>query len=158
MVRSAPGLAREIVERGHDVALHGDVHRSHVLRSPHDVVADMRRSHDLIVKTTNQPLKFFRPPYGSLSMASLFAARQLGLRPILWGAWGRDWRAEATPETVWADLQPHVKAGATLLLHDSDCTSAPLAWKSALGALRTLAEHLESQHLCSVPLSAHFGN
>lgn len=155
MVRRSPLLASELVRRGHEVALHGDVHRSHLLRSPLAVYDDMQRSHDLIANIIGRPLAFFRPPFGSLSTASLWAARRLELRTVLWSTWGRDWRAEATPMSVMNDIRVHLDPGATLLLHDSDCTSAPGAWKSALGALPQLADELSQRQLRAVALSEH---
>ena len=144
MVRAAPQLTHRIIDEGHEIALHGNRHRSHVLRTPWAVRADIRESHSLVTGITHQPIRWFRPPYGSISTASLVTARSLGMRTVLWSAWGRDWRAEATPESVVADLTGDLAGGGTILLHDSDCTSAPGAWRSALGALDLLAEHIGS--------------
>jgi hypothetical protein len=69
----------------------------------------------------------------------LVAARRLDLTPVLWTAWGRDWTARATPLTVLDTVAPDLRGGATVLLHDCDCTSTPGAWRSALGALPELA-------------------
>lgn len=155
MVRRTPTLACELVSRGHEVALHGDIHRSHLWRSPRAVYSDLQRSHDLIADTIGQPLAFFRPPFGSLAMSSLWASRRLGLRTVLWSTWGRDWRGEATAQSVMDDLRIHLRPGATLLLHDSDCTSSPGAWKSALGVLPQLADELGRRELRAVSLSEH---
>ena len=75
--------------------------------------------------------------------------------PVLWTTWGRDWRPVATPETVVDDLRKGRLAGGTVLLHDSDCTSAPGSWRSALGALPRLAEELEARGLRAGTLGAH---
>jgi len=45
--------------------------------------------------------------------------------------------------------------GATVLLHDSDCTSAPGSWRSALGALPRLAELFAARGLAVGPLAEH---
>jgi peptidoglycan/xylan/chitin deacetylase (PgdA/CDA1 family) len=90
-----------------------------------------------------------------LSGGSLAAAHRLGLRTVLWTTWGRDWRAEATPETVVADVVDGLKPGATVLLHDSDCTSAPGSWKATLGALPGLAEVFARRRLVVGPLGDH---
>jgi hypothetical protein len=42
-----------------------------------------------------------------------------------------------------------------VLLHDSDCTSAPEAWRSALGALEPLADLFASRGLEVGPLGDH---
>jgi hypothetical protein len=65
----------------------------------------------------------------------------------LWTTWGRDWRARATPETVASDVCRHLRGGATVLLHDSDCTSAPRSWHATVGALTSIAARARSEHL-----------
>ena len=98
---------------------------------------------------------WFRPPYGAVSSGSLLAAHRLGLRTVLWTAWGRDWRAAATPASVVADLSAEIGPGGTVLLHDSDCTSAAGSWRSALGALPGLAEVAGRRGLVVGPLGEH---
>jgi hypothetical protein len=45
--------------------------------------------------------------------------------------------------------------GGTVLLHDSDCTSAPGSWRSALAALPALAEQFAAAGLRVGPLADH---
>jgi len=155
MVRNAPALAVEMAARGHELAVHGDQHRSHLQRSPAAVRDDIARAHDTIASVTGVAPLWFRPPYGALSSGSLRAARDLGLQTVLWTTWGRDWRAEATPATVAADVAAGLRPGATVLLHDSDCTSAPDSWRSALGALTPLADVFAGRGLSVGPLADH---
>jgi peptidoglycan/xylan/chitin deacetylase (PgdA/CDA1 family) len=155
MVRRAPGLAAEVADRGHEIGLHGDEHFSHLHRSPFAIRDDVARGRDIVAATTGTDPRWFRPPYGTLSGGSLSAARMLGLRTILWTTWGRDWRAEATPASVVADVVDSLRPGATVLLHDSDCTSAPDSWRSALGALPRLAEVFSQRELVVGPLAQH---
>ena len=155
MVRAAPGLAAEVAAAGHEVAVHGDVHRSEMFRSPRDVIDDLHRAVESIAAATGRQPRWFRPPYGTLTSAGVVAARREGLRTVLWTAWGRDWRAQATPSSGVADVARTLGPGATVLLHDSDCTSAPAAWRSALGALPPLADLFAAQGLTVGPLSEH---
>jgi peptidoglycan/xylan/chitin deacetylase (PgdA/CDA1 family) len=82
-----------------------------------------------------------------MSGPSYLAARRLGLRPVLWSAWGRDWRAVATPESVVDDIESGRPAGGTLLLHDSDVMSDPGSWRTTVAALPLLAERLAARGL-----------
>ena len=82
-------------------------------------------------------------------------ARRVGLRTVLWTAWGRDWRAEATPESVVGDVLDGYVDGGTVLLHDSDCTSAPDCWHATLGALPALAAELDARSLRVGPVGEH---
>lgn len=156
MVRQCPSLARELAAAGHEVAVHGDEHRYQTFRAPWVVADDLARARDLVAEASGSTPVHTRPPYGVLTTAGLLAARRQGLRPVLWTTWGRDWRPDATAasvaEDVWRDLGP----GGTILLHDSDCTSAVDSWRSTLGALPLLAERLASTGLAVGPLVEHF--
>jgi peptidoglycan/xylan/chitin deacetylase (PgdA/CDA1 family) len=140
MTREAPGLAAEVAAAGHEIAVHGDRHRSQLRLLPRVIAADTARARDSLAAATGAEPVWFRPPYGTLSLGGLRAARRLGLRTVLWTAWGRDWRAEATGATVAADVLGGYVDGGTVLLHDSDCTSAPQSWRATLDALPALAD------------------
>jgi peptidoglycan/xylan/chitin deacetylase (PgdA/CDA1 family) len=155
MVRRSQSLAAELAARGHEIGVHGDEHRSHLQRTPAAIRDDVSRARDSIEDATGVSTVWFRPPYGALSAGSLTAAHQLGLRPVLWTTWGRDWRAEATPATVVADVAGGLRPGATVLLHDSDCTSAPESWRATLGALSPMADLFAGRSLRVGPLSEH---
>ena len=141
-VRRYPGIAADVVAAGHEIALHGDEHRYLIARGPRAARDDLHRAYDTVAALTGQPPLWWRPPYGVLSGPALAAARGLGVRPVLWSAWGRDWRAAATGESVVADLYRGEVDGGMLLLHDSDVTSDPGAWRSAVAALPLLAKRL----------------
>ncbi|MER7003182.1 polysaccharide deacetylase family protein [Dactylosporangium sp. NPDC000555] len=156
MAARAPDLLRRIREDGHEIGVHGWTHRDHLRMRPALVHDELARTADLLLATCGVPPIWFRPPYGILSAGSLLAAARLGLRPVLWSAWGRDWEAGATPDTVLAQLRSGgIRGGATLLLHDSDCAAAPGAWRSALGALTGIAGDCERQGLRLARISDH---
>src|SRR5215510_9343956 len=92
-IRRSPEVVEQVVSAGHEVALHGDVHRAHIWRTPSAVADDIRRSHDLLSEVSGRQIRWFRPPHGYLSTASLHAASSLGMKTVLWTTWGRDWTA-----------------------------------------------------------------
>jgi len=155
MVEASPGLAAELVAAGHEVGVHGYGHDGAIRRGPSALRDDVVRARDLIAAATGVAPVWYRPPYGELSLGSLLAARAAAVRLVLWSAWGRDWRAEATPATVVRDLRRGVLAGGTALLHDSDCTSAPGSWHATVGALPLLADYLDRLGLSVGPLGEH---
>ena len=134
-VDEQPSLVAELVAAGHEVAVHGYTHRSHLVRTPADVVDDVARAYDAVVLAGGATPLWYRPPYGAMAWASWTAARRVGLRIVLWTAWGRDWRAEATATEVTADAVRDLDGGGTLLLHDTDRTSAPGSWRATVDAL-----------------------
>ncbi|GHD87162.1 polysaccharide deacetylase family protein [Streptomyces naganishii] len=131
----SPGLVREIAAAGHEIGIHGRLHRPLLLRGPRATYDDFSRARDTVAAITGREPTLFRPPYGVMSTAAHLAVRRLGLTPVLWTCWGEDWTARATPESVHRTVVRDLDGGGTVLLHDSDCTSAPGAWRSALGAL-----------------------
>jgi peptidoglycan/xylan/chitin deacetylase (PgdA/CDA1 family) len=155
MVVAHPGLVAEIVAAGHDVGVHASTHRSHRRMSPRRIADDLRRAHGTVAAAGAVPA-FYRPPHGALSPEGLLTARRLGMRTVLWTAWGRDWRAEATPASVRDDVAAGRLDGGTVLLHDSDCASAPGSWRTTVAALPPLADLFAARGLDVGPLRDHF--
>jgi peptidoglycan/xylan/chitin deacetylase (PgdA/CDA1 family) len=151
-----PRLGRRIADTGHEVAVHGWTHRPHLLRTPWDVEADLRRAYDCVRDTTGATPRYWRPPNGIVTGAGLRAARRLQLTPVLWTADGRDWARSATSGSVAARVIARLDAGGTVLLHDSDVTSAPLSWRSALGSLRPIVEHCAQRGWPVGPMREHW--
>lgn len=154
-VRTAPAVAAEIVRRGHEVAVHGEVHSNHLRRTAAWTTGDVARALDVVAETTGATPAWFRPPYGALAASSLVAARRTGLRPVLWTTWGRDWRPGSTPDGVAWEVAGSWYPGATVLLHDTDAMCAPGSWRAALGALPILAGRWEAEGLAVGPLADH---
>ena len=155
MARRSPSLVADLVAAGHEAAVHGDAHRSMLSRGPRAVRRDIQCATDVIADAAGVAPTWFRPPFGALSYGAVTGARRAGLTPVLWTTWGRDWRADATPESVAADVLRRGLAGGTILLHDSDCESAPGSWRATLGSLAVLAEHVQASGLTVGPLRDH---
>jgi peptidoglycan/xylan/chitin deacetylase (PgdA/CDA1 family) len=155
MARRSPSLVAEVAAAGHEVSVHGDEHRNMLRRSPRAAREDIRRATDTIAELAGVEPSWFRPPFGILSLGALTGARRAGLTTVLWTTWGRDWRQDATPDTVVAEVLRRYVAGGTVLLHDSDCVSYPGSWRSALGALAPLAERFAGRGLTVGPLRDH---
>jgi peptidoglycan-N-acetylglucosamine deacetylase len=155
MADRAPSLAAEIAAAGHEIAVHGWEHRYTILRDPFDMYQDLARARDAVAAATGQRARFFRPPYGVLSSGALLASRRLELSPVLWSTWGREWTRGATPESVFGTVLAGLRGGATVLLHDSDCTSPRGAASAALGALPRLLDECAERGLAVGTLADH---
>jgi peptidoglycan/xylan/chitin deacetylase (PgdA/CDA1 family) len=151
----APHLGRAITDAGHEIAVHGWNHRCMLARGPRSTYNGLARTRDLIVETTGQHPRWFRAPYGVFSTFSLHAARSLGLTPVLWTCWGFDWTSRATADSVLATIERGLRGGGTVLLHDSDVTASPGAWRSTLGALPELLQRCAADGLSVGPLRDH---
>jgi peptidoglycan-N-acetylglucosamine deacetylase len=146
-VRRNPQLVREIVDAGHEIALHCDRHRNLLRLTPWQVRDDIARALDTIATITGRSPRLYRPPYGVLNAAALRVARARGWRTMLWSDWGRDWEARATPESIAARVTDRAGAGAVLLLHDADDYSTPGSWKRTVAALPRVLQTLRERGL-----------
>jgi peptidoglycan/xylan/chitin deacetylase (PgdA/CDA1 family) len=151
----APSLGADLVAAGHEVAVHGWRHRCLLGRGPASTYDDIARARDVIADLTGQDPRWYRPPYGVLTGAAVRATRRLGLTPVLWTTWGRDWEARATPESVFTTVEGRLRGGGTVLLHDSDRTSAPGSWQRTLGALPAVIGTARARGLRIGPLAEH---
>jgi peptidoglycan-N-acetylglucosamine deacetylase len=155
MAVEARELVAEIAAAGHEVAVHGWEHRMLLKRPPRATVDDISRAHDLLAELTGTPPRWYRPPNGVLTGGALVAARKLEMTPVLWTAWGCDWTSGATPTSIRTHVERQLGGGGTVLLHDSDCTSAPGSWHATLAAVPPLLDRIDELGLRVGPLAEH---
>lgn len=130
-----PALAREVAARGHTIGVHGHRHRLLTFSTPRTSASDLRRACAAIEDATEHAVRLYRPPYGVANPAVLLAARGLGLQPVLWARWGRDWERRATAASVAAAVTRDLHGGEILLLHDADHYAAAGSWRQTVAAL-----------------------
>ena len=150
-VERDPGRLREIISRGHEIAVHCHRHRNHLRLSPGQTVEDMRRARGTIEEAAERTTLLFRPPYGIFNLSSWLEASRQGWERVLWTRWGRDWEARATPGSVASEIGCP-EAGDILLLHDSDRYSAPGSWRNTLKALTIIMAQISETNLLACPL------
>jgi peptidoglycan/xylan/chitin deacetylase (PgdA/CDA1 family) len=139
-----PSLAAEIVAAGHGIGLHCDRHRNLLRLGPLAVAEDIARARARIEDATGLEIERYRPPYGIFNAAALSIAKRNGWRPLLWTHWGRDWTAEATPESIAECLVGgEVPEGSVLLLHDADDYGSPWSFERTVAALPRVLDELE---------------
>jgi peptidoglycan/xylan/chitin deacetylase (PgdA/CDA1 family) len=149
-VRRDPGIVREVVAAGHRLAVHGDRHRALTLVGPRALRADLDRCAALVAELGRRPPERYRPPYGIFTPAALLEARERGWTPLLWSAWGRDWRARASAASIAALATRGVRGGDVVLLHDADHYSAPQSWRATAAALPRILDELAGRGLRAV--------
>jgi peptidoglycan/xylan/chitin deacetylase (PgdA/CDA1 family) len=147
----APERLKEIVFRGHEIAVHCHRHRNHLRLTPAQVKEDMRRAKEIIEEAAERPTRLFRPPYGVFNLASWMESSRLGWERVLWTRWGKDWEARATPSSI-TDTIGRPEAGDILLLHDSDRYATPGSWRNTLRALPAILERISEMNLLALPV------
>jgi peptidoglycan/xylan/chitin deacetylase (PgdA/CDA1 family) len=150
-VRRWPHLARAMAAAGHELASHGDSHRTMTRVPPRGTLRELRQTQRTIVESTGVTPRFYRPPYGRFNLASWLETPRLGMRRTLWTAGARDWEAEATSELIAERILAAAAPGAILLLHDSD--GDPGAPEHTLAALPAILAGFRDRGLRSVTLS-----
>jgi peptidoglycan/xylan/chitin deacetylase (PgdA/CDA1 family) len=148
--RRDPGLVREIAAAGHRVAVHGDRHVALTRVAPRTLRADLDRCADLVAQLGGTACERYRPPYGIFTPVALAEARRRGWTPLLWSAWGRDWRADATPQKIAALATRSLRAGDVVLLHDADHYSAAGSWRRTADALPRILDAIGRRGLRAV--------
>ena len=150
-VRLRPALAREIVDAGHEVAVHGYRHTLLLRRRVRELAADLDRAVAAISDATGVVPSLYRPPYGVFSSGALAHVRERGWRPLLWSTWGRDWERRATAKSIARRATSGLRPGDVVLLHDSDAYSSDDSWRATAAALPSV---LDAVAALGVPASA----
>ena len=141
-----PEIGFEILRRGHEVGLHGFGHHRHdridADASRDDVVRGFAALQDVL---GIQP-RWYRPPFGKMSDASMGACSDLGLTPVYWSAWGHDWES-VTSDRI-ADLACHqLDDGGILLLHDSPRYGRRPSARPTADAIQRIADWARAESL-----------
>jgi peptidoglycan/xylan/chitin deacetylase (PgdA/CDA1 family) len=139
-VARRPALAREIVDAGHEVAVHGHRHTLLLRRRVAELAEDLDRAVAAIEDATGIAPALYRPPYGVFSSGALAHVRARGWRPLLWSRWGRDWERRATPQSIARRATSGLRPGDVVLLHDSDAYSSDDSWRRTTAALPSVLD------------------
>jgi peptidoglycan/xylan/chitin deacetylase (PgdA/CDA1 family) len=137
---------------GHEIACHGDDHRTLARLGPDATVAALRRARDAIADAAGRSPAFYRPAYGVWNGTAWAMAPRLGMRRTLWSKWAWDWQARTTTPQIVQRILDGARPGAILLLHDAD--GAPGATARTLAALPEILDGLRTRGLAPVTLSA----
>jgi peptidoglycan/xylan/chitin deacetylase (PgdA/CDA1 family) len=138
-VERYPDVAAEVAARGHEIGVHGYRHHVQLRQSAHSIRSDIVRAREAI---GGEP-RFHRPPLGIYTAAGLRITRELGLEPLLWSRWGKDWRKFTTPKRIAARATRDVGPGDVILLHDADHYSSKDSWRRTLAALPEILRALQ---------------
>jgi len=136
---------------GHEIACHGDDHRTLARLGPHTTVTALARARDSIADATGRLPAFYRPAYGVWNGAAWAAAPRLDMRRTLWSKWAWDWHPNTTTPQIVERILAGARPGAILLLHDAD--GAPGAPQRTLAALPEILDGLRKRGLRPVTLT-----
>lgn len=116
-VAEKPGIARELVARGHELGIHTWDHPNLIFASPSEVRSQLERTQSIIFDTAGYRCALMRPPFGARTPITLRTIRHLGLTPVMWNVTCYDWKP-TTPERIMARVERQRRGGDVILLHD----------------------------------------
>lgn len=151
-----PQLVHEMASAGHELAVHGWDHDCLALRRPGGLGAELQRARAVIQDAGGTEVRWYRPPYGVLTLEGLYAARQARLETVLWSSWGVDWSRRATATSIVDTVSRSLVPGGTVLLHDTDRTAASGSWRGTLEATAVLLERWVGSEVLVGPLGEHW--
>jgi peptidoglycan/xylan/chitin deacetylase (PgdA/CDA1 family) len=147
-----PELVREIVGAGHEVGLHGHRHQTRRQWSRRLLTGDTARALDAVFDVAGVVPRLYRPPHGVFTVTGLRLIRGVGLEPLLWSRWGRDWRHGATSSAIARRATAGIRAGDVVLLHDADHYGAAGSWRRTAEAMPEIVERLAATGLAASSL------
>jgi peptidoglycan-N-acetylglucosamine deacetylase len=150
LVRHHP-VAREIADRGHELALHGFEHVDHDQLAPQAARDEIERAVWAYEAILGASPRWFRPPFGRLADASLDACRDAGLEIVYWSASGEDWTTIGAAQ-IAANVSAHLTGGAIVLLHDSAAFADRADTAPTAAAIAAVAETARSRGIELAPL------
>jgi peptidoglycan/xylan/chitin deacetylase (PgdA/CDA1 family) len=143
-VEAFPGVAREVLEAGHDLGFHGYTHRPLWMKSRGTLWEEVEKSREAFRRVLGFEPKLFRPPYGIRGRRIMRIARQNGWKTIYWTRAGWDW-TEISAEEVARRALKNPKAGNILLLHDSNGPALEADRRRTVEALGKIIRSLREQ-------------
>lgn len=141
--RAHPELVTEILGRGHQIGLHGQVHQHAWLMGPVRTWQLWDQGKAELERLSGRPVEWVRPPWGVFNLVTWLWFRRRRLKAVLWTAEGRDWR-ERDPHKINGRILRRIDEGSILDLHDQGRKkiNAP---RHMLWALEEILDRLEGE-------------
>jgi peptidoglycan/xylan/chitin deacetylase (PgdA/CDA1 family) len=113
-----PDLERAIAASGNEIANHTLTHPDLDTLSTSGVTAELRGGAAVLSRISPDPAehRYFRPPHGRFTLATLRAAQAAGFDTVLWNDDPGDWR-DVSSAALLAHVLAHATVPEVLLLH-----------------------------------------
>jgi len=114
-----PDLVRRILREGHALGHHTFNHSAQPEKiRASQLMEEIRRTDEVLRDIVPQPLALFRPPFGKLNVAKLWALWRANLPIVLWNRDPKDFATDAGDLRAWVQENP-LDSGDIVLLHDN---------------------------------------
>ncbi len=154
-VQQHPEVVRALVERGHQVGLHGHRHVWQLMLREPLLIDDLLAADAALHDATGRHARWFRPPIGLIAPPLMNVVRQWRLFFGGWSVRPFDGRVDDSSE-VRRRVSGAVRAGDVVLLHDASPPTDPTRRPPALDALPGILDDLRKRGLKPVTMSELF--
>lgn len=155
-VERHPDLARELVERGHEIALHGYNHERQDRIDANRSAEDIRRGFSMLEGQLGLRSRWYRPPYGKMSPGAAETCTALEMTVVYWSAWGLDWE-EVGAGRIADVASSQLDDGGILLLHDSAQRARRGSAAPTAHAIEAIAERARQRSISLMSLAQATG-
>ena len=107
---------KEIASRGHEIGSHGYFHRDHNKLDYSANYQEIKTSVDFISTAAGVTVTLFAPPSGAYNDDTVKAARELGLKTVMWSKDTIDWRDKNVSD-CFTRATKNVTGGDLILMH-----------------------------------------
>ena len=122
-VKANPRIAKDVANRGHEIASHSVSHADLTKLGPNGVDKEFINAKSTIKKITGVTPRTFRPPYGAINQNVKNKAKKYNQPLILWSVDSLDWKYRSK-SAVHSRVMNNMHPGAIVLLHDIHSTTA----------------------------------
>jgi peptidoglycan-N-acetylglucosamine deacetylase len=113
-----PAIIARMVAEGHEVGHHSWSHFPPASTSAWTLIAEARRTADLLTPILGKPPRLYRPPNGKLTLGKLLGIWGLGATVVLWNRDPKDYRLTSVEPMRQRLENDPLAGGDILLLHD----------------------------------------
>jgi peptidoglycan-N-acetylglucosamine deacetylase len=124
-VKNNPELAKMIVDAGHEIGNHSYSHPNMEILETSKVIAELKKTNEIIEVTTGKKVKWFAPPSGSYRDEVVKIAHNMDMRTIMWSVDTIDWQ-KPQPDVLINRVMSKLHKGAIILMHPTASTANSL--------------------------------
>lgn len=133
-----PKIIRRELKEGHLIGLHGLTHKSFVDMTAFETKESLDKGMRILKEEFGIAIEYYRPPYGSVTLAGHSWAIANKIKLVLWDVWVKDYkisRCLKKSNSIINQLKENPKLDKILLLHDG------FKYKPFSGCTIKLLEH-----------------
>jgi len=149
-----PDVLRELVDAGHQVALHGHAHDWKAMVHGGWFLDDLARADAAVHAAVGKHPRWFRPPIGLVAFPLFNVRQQWGLQVAGWSVRALDGRLDDR-DTILGRVRA-AGPGDVVLLHDAPPIDGPPRRPPMLDLLPTILDHLAERGLEPVTMAELF--